>query len=277
MARYVAPVSKTRFPAGEDPTPATAAGVPEKLSGVLGHVARCVAVIDDPFSGQRRPVSGRRRPVSGHHLGPLAELSGAAGAASRGEGVAFICRARGEAGGPGDVPGRGAPLSWIASRAIAGVGVALNCRARAPTSALPAIPRPHGVTCPLPSPGLRFRAEAPLGVHLSRFCPICSVMPTGCRASLRGYLSDGCARHSFAKLAPRSVQPQRALLAWGSSPAAVPHCYARNAGGPGRRARARRAMVEDRVEGCSRRGRGIKLPGLRPLRRPLPAIPDLMV
>jgi len=29
-------------------------------------------------------------------------------------------------------------------------------------------------------------------------------------------------------------------------------------------------MVGDRVEGGSRRGRGIKLPGLRPLRRPSP-------
>jgi len=32
------------------------------------------------------------------------------------------------------------------------------------------------------------------------------------------------------------------------------------------------AMVVDRVEGCSRRGRGIKLPGLR-LRRPSPRSP----
>ena len=49
----------------------------------------------------------------------------------------------------------------------------------------------------------------------------------------------------------------------GVVPAAVPPASARNAEA-WLTCHARSAMVGDRVEGCSRRGRGIKLPGLRP-------------
>ena len=93
----VLPLSRTRFPAGvgpdfrpaRDPSPATVPGTPAKLPGVLGHVARCVPVIDDPFSGQGRPVCGRQRPVSSHRPRGDRQAAGRAGAASprRGQGI----------------------------------------------------------------------------------------------------------------------------------------------------------------------------------------------
>ena len=54
-----------------------------------------------------------------------------------------------------------------------------------------------------------------------------------------------------------------APVSMGVVPAAVPPASARNAEA-WLTCHARSAMVGDRVEGCSRRGRGIKLPGLRP-------------
>jgi len=150
------PISGRRWdpiPAGEDPSPATTSGKPPKLPGVLGHTARCVSVIDDPFSGRRRPVF---RPVETRF-------------------------------------------------------------------------RP-------PSPG----------------------RPPGCRARW-GCVSEARARHSFAELVLRSGSP------------IAPHSVVGVLGAASSRElearltqRAWSAMVGDRAEGCSRRGRGIELPGLRP-------------
>ena len=88
MARYIPgiedPISGragTRFPAGEDPSPATASGTPAKSPGVSGHVARCVAVIDDPISGwwgTRFPAGVG--PVSGHRPRDPGKVAGRAGA-----------------------------------------------------------------------------------------------------------------------------------------------------------------------------------------------------
>jgi hypothetical protein len=88
MARYIPgiedPISgrlETRFPAGENPSPATIPGMPAKLPGVPGHVARCVAIIDDPISGRRgtRFPAGER-PVSGHRPRDPGKVAGRAGA-----------------------------------------------------------------------------------------------------------------------------------------------------------------------------------------------------
>lgn len=116
------PVSKTRFPAGErpdfrparDPSPATTPGTPAKLPGVLGHVPRCVAVIEDLFSGQGRPVSGRRRPVSSHRLGGACQAAGRAGAVSPRRGLASFCRARAEGRQAHRAPHRG----WRPGRCV---------------------------------------------------------------------------------------------------------------------------------------------------------------
>ena len=118
----VLPLWMTRFPAGvrpdsrpaRDPSPATVPGTPAKLPGVLGHVPRCVAVIEDLFSGQGRPVSGRRRPVSSHRLGGACQAAGRAGAVSPRRGLASFCRARAEGRQAHRAPHRG----WRPGRCV---------------------------------------------------------------------------------------------------------------------------------------------------------------
>jgi hypothetical protein len=159
MARYVAPVSKTRFPAGEDPI--SGRRRPDsghrrrdarKVSGRAGARGPiCSPGIEDPISSRRRPdfrpaktrlrpplpglpkscwacwgtwpdvllFSMTRFPASGDPFpagedpfpptasGPPARLSGALGLLLRGEGVAFICRARAEVRQPQRAPHRG--------------------------------------------------------------------------------------------------------------------------------------------------------------------------
>jgi hypothetical protein len=91
----VLPLWMTRFPAGvrpdsrpaRDPSPATVPGTPAKLPGVLGHVPRCVAVIEDLFSGQGRdPFLAGEDPFPATVSGGPARLPGALGLCLRGEG-----------------------------------------------------------------------------------------------------------------------------------------------------------------------------------------------
>lgn len=161
-------------------------GRPKSCRGCRGTSPGVLLLSMTRFQASGDPSPAGEDPSPATVAGPPAGLSGAPGLLLRGEGVAFICRARAEVRHPRRAPhrgwrpgrsgrcllelaswrpgwhaGRGAPWSGIARRAVAGVGVALNCRACAPASALPAIPdvmawRP---CCRVLACG--FRAEAP--------------------------------------------------------------------------------------------------------------------
>ena len=132
MARYVAPVSKTRLRPGKTRLRPAKTRLrppsPENPKSCRACWGSCPDVLllsmtrfparghpspagEDPFSGQGTPVSGRRRPVSGHRLRAACQAGGRAGAASprRVRGIHLPSPCRGAA-----APAR--PPSWLASR-----------------------------------------------------------------------------------------------------------------------------------------------------------------
>ena len=103
----VLPASMTRFPAADDPIPATVFGTRSKPPGALGLLIRSVGVAficrarakvlaaaARPSACRDVPAAVAADPIAATVFGTRSKPPGAWGLLIRGVGVAFICRAR---------------------------------------------------------------------------------------------------------------------------------------------------------------------------------------